>query len=70
MKRKLSLLIVVLAASGALSNSQAPTTDPVATLRKIKATNAELIDRQTKTLKLLDELQKDSQQIKTLGKRA
>lgn len=39
-------------------------------LEAIRDTNAKLIEQQAKTLQLLDEMEKTSQAIKTLGKRA
>ena len=60
-------LIVLL---GPVSHSQAPGFDPSPKLRALKATNAALIEKQAATLKKLEEMQKDAQQLKTFGKRA
>ncbi len=43
--------------------------NPVQTLQAVKASNADLIDKQKKTLDGLDEMQKTADQIKAFAKR-
>ncbi len=52
-------------------NSQWPSTyvAPIDSLKAIKAANVELIQKQEKTLQVLDDLEKTSQEIKIRGKR-
>ena len=79
MKRFLILLSAVAVAAVPVIHSQAPApapapaAAPVAPARQLLETlrenNAKLIEQQTKTLQLLDEMEKTSQAIKTLGKR-
>lgn len=59
-------------ALGNVAHSQAPTAaqTPLQRLEAIRTKNKQLIDRQTETLKLLDEVQLQSQQLKFLGKRS
>lgn len=77
MKRNftLSALAALVSLLGvAQSQTPAPNT-PVTTadVRKLleatKEANAKLLEQQTKTLQLLDEMEKTSQTLKTLGKR-
>ena len=42
---------------------------PLEILRTMKAKNQELLEKQAQTLQKLDELEKESVQLKTLGKR-
>lgn len=69
-----SLLIIcgVAFALGNLAHSQAPAAPQTAIQRldAIRTKNKQLIDRQTETLKQLDELQLQAQQLKLLGKRS
>lgn len=69
-----SLLIIcgVAFALGNLAHSQAPAAPQTAIQRvdAIRTKNKQLIDRQTATLKQLDELQLQAQQLKLLGKRS
>ena len=78
---KRSLLIIAIAAiagfTGATVFSQAPAVQPAKPagtptemLKTIREQNAKLLDQQTKTLQLLDEMEKTSQAIKLLGKRS
>jgi hypothetical protein len=73
MKRFLVLLGVVAVAAVPVIHSQAPAAAPVAPARQLLETlrenNAKLIEQQTKTLQLLEEMEKTSQMIKALGKR-
>ena len=73
MKTPLLLLIgcTMAFAVGNLAHSQAPAAPqtPLQQLQIIKAKNKQLLDRQAVTLKQLDELQVESQQLKFLGKR-
>lgn len=71
---KAFLFPAVIAAAFALAqiaHSQAPAAPQSALqrLQTIKAKNKEMIDRQTETLKKLDALQLEAQQLKFLGKR-
>jgi cell shape-determining protein MreC len=72
---KIALLLLAAAgvfALGNIAHSQAPaaTQTAVQKLQAISAKNKELLDRQTETLKKLDDLQLESQQLKFLGKRS
>jgi cell shape-determining protein MreC len=72
---KSPLLLAAAIAAFALANiahSQLPggPQSALQRLQVIKAKNKELIDKQTETLKKLDEIQLESQQIKFLGKRS
>ena len=77
MKRFLILLGVVAIAAVPVIHSQAPAPAPAAApavparqlLETLRENNAKLIEQQTKTLQLLDEMEKNSQQIKAWGKR-
>lgn len=55
-----------------VGHSQAPAAPQTAVqrLQAMKVKNKELIDRQTETLKKLEEIQLEAQQIKFLGKRS
>ncbi len=57
---------------GNVAHSQAPGVPQTAVqrLQAIRAKNKELLDRQTATLKKLEEIQLEAQQLKFLGKRA
>ncbi len=71
---KTLFLPAVIAAAFALmpiAHSQAPTSpqSAVQRLQTIKTKNKELLDRQAETLKKLDALQLEAQQMKFLGKR-
>ena len=73
MKTVILLLISAIAfALGSVAHSQAPTA-PQSSLQRLEAmkvTNKLLLERQTETLKKLEEMQLQSQQLKFLGKRA
>jgi hypothetical protein len=58
--------------AAALLHSQTaePPKAPLEVLRALKASNAQLIDQQKKTLDGLDELQKNADQLKIYGKRS
>ena len=53
-------------------HSQAPSAVPpqLEKLQKIKAENARLLEKQTATLRKLDELAKEAQQLKIFGSRS
>jgi hypothetical protein len=74
MKRTFAFLIVAIGLAVPTLRSQAPA--PAATqntrqlLQAVKESNAKLLEQQAKTLQLLEEMDKTSQAIKTLGKRA
>lgn len=63
---------VIAFALGNLAHSQAPSAPQSSgqRLEAIRATNKQLIERQTETLKKLEEMQLQSQQLKFLGKRS
>jgi hypothetical protein len=74
-------VLVALAIPALQSQSPAPIPAPAAgatpaapsarqLLEQIRDANAKLLEQQAKTLQLLDEMEKTSQTIKTLGKRA
>jgi hypothetical protein len=52
------------------SQAAQPPRTPLEQLQAIKADNARLIEKQTATLKLLDEMRVQAQQIKTFTKRS
>ena len=71
-----TLLPVALAATALFAlglnlHSQAPAAPktPLQLIEEMKAKNAELLERQTQTLLKLDELEKESGQLKIFGKR-
>lgn len=72
--KPVALLLVCAAAFtvGNIAHSQAPAAPKtsVQRLEEIRAKNKELIERQTATLKQLEEIQLQAQQIKLLGKRS
>ena len=73
MKITFYLAAVALAfALGNVGHSQAPAAPQTSLQRldSLRTKNKQLIDRQLETLKRLDELQLQSQQIKFLGKRS
>ncbi len=63
--------VAVALALGSPAHSQNPTLPqtPIQRLEAIRTKNKQLIDKQTETLKKLEELELQSQQIKFLGKR-
>ena len=74
-KDTLILIAAVLLAGVSVLRSQdatpaaAPIKDPLQALKAMKASNADLIDAQKKTLDGLDELTKTADQIRILAKR-
>jgi hypothetical protein len=81
MKRTFAFLILTASLAVPVLHSQAPAPAAVAPapaaaantrqlLQSVRESNAKLLEQQTKTLQLLDEMEKTSQAIKTLGKRA
>jgi hypothetical protein len=74
MKRTFALLIATACIAVPVLHSQAPVPAGVPSARQllqtVKESNAKLLEQQAKTLQLLDEMEKTSQAIKTLGKRA
>jgi hypothetical protein len=72
MKRDMLILIVAVLLAGVSvlrSQDAAAGNDPVATLKTLKASNADLIDKQKKTLDTLDDMVKTADQIRILAKR-
>ena len=63
---------VIAFALGNVAHSQAPAAPQTSVQRlgAIRATNQQLLERQTETLKRLEEMQLQSQQLKFLGKRS
>ncbi|HWB58295.1 MAG TPA: hypothetical protein VG733_02340 [Chthoniobacteraceae bacterium] len=51
------------------SQDAAAAKDPVPMLKALKASNAELIDKQKKTLDTLDDMAKTADQVRILAKR-
>jgi hypothetical protein len=83
MKRTFAFLILAASLAAPALHSQAPAPAAVAPapaaaaaantrqlLQSVRESNAKLLEQQTKTLQLLDEMEKTSQTLKTLGKRA
>ena len=79
MKRTLLLLAIIagIGASSTTLHSQAPAPAPAAPagtlveqLKAIRDQNAKLLDQQAAALQKLDDLEKASQTLKVLGKRA
>jgi hypothetical protein len=73
-------ILLAITTSSALSQAPAPAAAPApapgtpasnrALLATIRETNAKLLEQQAKTLQLLEEMEKTSQAMKMLGKRA
>jgi hypothetical protein len=71
MKRITILPLVALFLSTGAVHSQAPLTGTVASnLESMVTVNKALIEKQQKTLELLDKLDQDAQQLKIFGKRS
>jgi hypothetical protein len=74
MNRFAAFTAILLACTLSSAHSQAPAPATAANNRKlletIRDTNAKLLEQQAKTLQLLEEMEKSSQTLKTLGKRA
>lgn len=80
MKRTLAIIAIaaVLGFSGAQSQTPAPAAQPAAAsnltplqhLQAIRDANAKTLEQQAKTLLLLTEMEKESQQMKILAKRS
>ena len=60
----------IIALSGSLHSQNAPAKSPLETLQTMKTQNATLLEKQAATLLKLDEIAKEAQQIKFLGKRS
>ena len=60
----------IIALGGSLHSQNAPAKSPLETLQTMKAQNATLLEKQAATLLKLDEIAKEAQQIKFLGKRS
>jgi hypothetical protein len=61
---------IIVALGGSLQSANEPAKTPLQALQQIKAQNAALIEKQAATVQKLDELAKEAQQIKFLGKRS
>ena len=82
MKRTFLFLIVVAGFAVPVLHSQAPAPAPAPAvaaanlanarqlLESVRESNAKLLEQQTKTLQVLDEMAKTAQQIKTFGQRS
>ena len=60
----------VIALNSPLHSQNAPAKSPLEILREMKIKNAALLEKQAATLLKLDEVAKEAQQIKFLGKRS
>ena len=60
----------ILALSASLHSQNAPAKAPLEMLQSLKAQNTALLEKQAATLLKLDEIAKEAQQIKFLGKRS
>jgi len=72
MKRDILALVAIFSLAGAagLHSQMAQTPkSPLQILQAMKESNAQLIDQQKKTLDGLDQMQKDADQLRILGKR-
>ena len=61
---------ILAALNGPLHSENAPAKTPLEALQQMKAQNAALIEKQAATSAKLDELAREAQQIKFLGKRS
>ena len=61
---------LTVALNGPLHSANPPAKTPLEALQQMKTQNAALIEKQTATSLKLDELAKEAQQIKFLGKRS
>ena len=61
---------VIVALNGSLHSEGAAAKSPLETLQQMKTQNAALIQKQEATSVKLDEIAKEAQQLKFLGKRA
>ena len=60
----------LIALNGPLQSQIAPAKSPLETLQTLKTKNALLIEKQAATMLKLDEVAKEAQQMKFLGKRS
>ena len=60
----------IFAISGPLHSQNAPAKTPLEALQTLKTQNNALLEKQAATLLKLDEIAKEAQQIKFLGKRS
>ena len=60
----------IVALNGSLHSANPPAATPLEALQALKAKNATLLEKQAATLLKLDEVAKEAQQIKFLGKRS
>lgn len=60
----------IIAFSGSLHSQNVPAKTPLEALQTLKAQNTALLEKQAATLVKLDEVAKEAQQIKFLGKRS
>ncbi len=69
--KKIALLpLVFLCLSAGVVNSQAPVSNSVISdLQDVITANKAVIDKQSKTLDVLDQMDQDAQQLKTFAKR-
>ncbi|MDP9292535.1 MAG: hypothetical protein M3O82_09255 [Verrucomicrobiota bacterium] len=65
------VIATMMVLSVARLNSQAPPAalTPLASIQQMKAANQALIEQQQKTLQVLDDLGKEAEQLKVMGKR-
>lgn len=69
---KLYVIAMLCALSVAPLNSQSTVAaiTPLASLQQMKAANQALLEQQQKTLQALDDLAKEAEQLKVMGKRS
>ena len=60
----------IIGLGGSLQSQNAPAKSPLEALQTLKTQNAALLEKQAATLLKLDDVAKEAQQIKFLGKRS
>lgn len=70
MKHITILPLALLFLSAGVVKSQAPLTDTVSSLQALETANKAVIDKQQKTLDVLDQLGQAAEQLKTFSKRS
>ena len=62
--------VAIIGLGGSLQSQNAPAISPLEALQTLKTQNAALLEKQAATLLKLDDVAKEAQQIKFLGKRS
>ena len=62
--------VAIIGLGGSLQSQNAPAKSPLEALQTLKTQNAALLEKQAATLLKLDDVAKEAQQIKFLGKRS